>query len=209
MRSSILGIAAALLLAGAPVLPAAAAPQLVSLQNPVELTPSDRIMGKTDAPVTIVEYASMTCPHCAEFDETIFPEIKKNYIDTGKARYVFRDFPLDQLAVKGAVLARCAPPERFFGFIDVLFRNQAAWVTASDPMVPLARFAKLGGMSDEQFNKCMADTALADQVLGQRLEGAQKFDIDATPTIIINGRKVQDARTYADYDRLLSQAAGS
>src|SRR5689334_24538334 len=91
------------------------------------VTPQDHVLGKAEAPVTIFEYASLTCPHCAAFDQETLPKIKENWIDTGKAKLVFRDYPLDQAALKAAMLARCAPPDRFYGFIDVLFQSQTSW----------------------------------------------------------------------------------
>ena len=169
--------------------------------------PTDHVLGKPDAPITIIEYALMTCPHCADFNKTILPEIKRDYIDTGKAKLVFRDFPLDQLAVKGAMLARCAPSDRYFAFIDTLFANQGSWAASRDPVAALSRIARLGGLSEDQFNKCMADKSVEDAVLAQRIAGSKEFNVEATPTIIINGKKVDQAHSYADYDRILKAAS--
>ena len=115
----------------------------------------DRVLGKADAPITIIEYASLTCPHCADFDKEVLPELKTKYIETGKAKLVYRDFPLDQWAMRAAMLARCAPADKYFSFIDVLFQNQITWATAKDPMAALEKIGKLGGVSSEQFNACM------------------------------------------------------
>src|SRR6185312_9948829 len=127
--ASILGLAG--LVAPAPV---AAAPgvQLAAADTPVE-APGDRILGKADAPITIFEYASLTCPHCAAFETETLPKLKKEWIDTGKAKLILRAFPLDASALKASVLARCAPPERFYGFIETLFASQLAWARSDDP----------------------------------------------------------------------------
>jgi protein-disulfide isomerase len=152
-----------------------------------------RTLGDPKAPVTMIEYASMTCPHCGHFATEILPEIRKQFVDTGKLKIIFRDFPLNQPAVQGAMLARCAPPERFWGFIDAMFRGQRNWAFSADAVAPgLARIAKLGGLSQEQFDACMANKDIENQVLNQRLEGAKQFNIEATPTFIINGRKMTD-----------------
>src|SRR6185312_15839778 len=105
-------------------------------------TPQDHVLGKADAPITITEYASLTCPHCAEFDRDTLPKIKKNWIDTGKAKLVYRDFPLDQLALRAAMLARCAPPDRYFAFINTLFQSQDTWARSSDPEQALERIGR-------------------------------------------------------------------
>ena len=111
----------------------------------------DMVVGSDDAPVTIIEYASMTCPHCADFHLNTYGKLKEAYIDTGKVRLVFREFPLDGLALQASMLARCAGPKRFFAFIDVLFTQQAGWARASDPMSALARIGRLGGVGAKKF----------------------------------------------------------
>lgn len=168
---------------------------------------ADRVLGKADAPITMIEYASLTCPHCADFSQNIFPEIKKQYIDTGKLKFIYRDFPLDQLALQAAVLARCAPPDRYYGFVDVLFEKQASWAGAKDPVAALEKLAKLGGMSDEQFKGCMANQPLQDAVLAQRIAAVKEFNVEGTPTIIVNGKKIENGRGFADYDKILKPLA--
>ncbi|WP_374303041.1 DsbA family protein [Ferrovibrio sp.] len=148
----------------------------------------DMVIGKADAKITIIEYASLTCPHCAAFHADILPAVKADYIDTGKAKLVFRDFPLDNLAFAGAILARCGGPDRYFTFLNVLFAQQRQWATASDPKAALTQIARLGGVSAEQFDACLADKALGDYILNSRLEGNQKFNVNSTPTLIINGK---------------------
>jgi len=175
----------------------------------VPLNPDDRILGKADAPITIVEYASLTCPHCAAFARDTLPKIKAEWIDPGKAKLVFRDFPLDGSAVKASVLARCAPPEKFYGFIDVLFSSQESWARNPDPTPGLARIAKLGGMSEEQLNACMADNALQDKVLASRLTAEKEYKVESTPTFFINGTKLTGALPYEQFDEALKKAASA
>ena len=170
-----------LLLAGLLALPALA-------QNASDPRLQDMVLGQPDAPITIIEYASLTCPHCASFHAEVLPAIKTEFIETGKAKLIFRDFPLDQLAFAGAILARCAAPEKYFTYLNVLFAQQRQWATAQDPIAALRQIARLGGMPAEQFDTCLADKALGDYILAQRLEGNQKFNVNSTPTLIINGK---------------------
>jgi protein-disulfide isomerase len=174
-----------------------------SAQNP----PEDRFLGKPDAAITVIEYASLTCPHCADFHKEILPKLKAAYVDTGKAKFIYRDFPLDQYALRAAALARCAPADRYFAFLDVLFQQQNLWTSAPDPMVPLARIARLGGLSDAQFQACMADQALADSILASRLVGARDLQVESTPTLIVNGKKISRIRSFEDLDAVLKPLA--
>ena len=167
------------------------------------------VLGDENAPVTIIEYASLTCSHCASFHRETLPEIKQRYIDTGKARLVYRDYPLDQVAVMAAVLAHCAGKERFFGFLDVLFRSQNLWMRASDPREALARIGRLGGLSRSDMDACFADGELESSIYASRVDGAKEFDIRSTPTFIINGEIVAGAQPIEQIasviDRLLSE----
>jgi len=170
------------------------------------VTPQDHVLGKADAPVTIIEYASLTCPHCAAFDRETLPKIKENWIDTGKAKLVFRDFPLDGWALRAAMVARCAPPERYFGFIDALFHGQDVWARAANPEAALGRLAKLGGISDEKFQSCMKDNQLADAVAASRLTAEKEYGVESTPTFFVNGTKLVGEQSYADFDKALTAA---
>ena len=167
----------------------------------------DMVIGNPHAPVTIIEYASFTCPHCATFHVNTLPELKKVWLDSGKAKLIFRDFPFDQWALRAAMLARCAGPKRYFAFVDVLFKQQRTWARANDPLAALARIARLGGIGKIQFDACMNDRALSDSVLKSRIEGAEKFDVNSTPTLIINGKKSAGALSFEEMDRLLKQAS--
>jgi protein-disulfide isomerase len=168
---------------------------------------ADRTLGKPDAPITIIEYASLTCPHCAEFNKEIMPELKARYVETGKAKVIYRDYPLDNWALKAAMVARCAPADKYFNFIDVLFQNQVTWATAKDPKAALERIAKLGGMSSEQFDACLANKSLEDAILAGSLKGQKDFDITGTPTIIVNGKKVDNPQSFGDFDKILKPLA--
>ena len=163
----------------------------------------EMVVGSADAPVTIIEYASMTCPHCADFHLNTYGKLKEAYIDMGKVRFLFREFPLDGLALQASVLARCAGPKRFFAFIDVLFEQQAGWGRAADPTAALARIARLGGVGAKKFQACLADRALGDSILKTRLEGSSEYDITGTPTFIVNGEKHKGSFSFPAFERLL------
>jgi len=172
-----------------------AAPKPVETFAEVPIRNGEYFLGKRSAPVTIVEYASMTCPHCAHFATKVLPTIKTEYIDTGKARLVFRDFPLDQLALRAAMVARCAGKNRYFGFIDAFFSTQDKWARDTNPVAGLARIALLGGMSQADFDACMKNQKVADTVLNFRLEGDKTYHVNSTPTLIIGGEKFDGGLT--------------
>ena len=190
----------------------AVAPARAQEKAPVP-SPDDISLGKEDAPITIFEYGSLDCPHCAEFEETTLPKIKEAWIDTGKARLVFRDFPLSGAAVNAAMAAHCAPKEQFYGFVDVLFRNQATWghyeqrdpkLRAQMAQASLAKLVKVGGMSDETFNKCMADEALRKRIIDTAFQGQSDYGVDSTPTFFVNGVKLVGARPYEEFAKELA-----
>jgi protein-disulfide isomerase len=166
-----------------------AAPKPKATFTSVEITPDDFVLGKADAPVTVVEYASLTCPHCARFHADVLPAIKKDYIDPGKVRLVYRDFPLDNSALMASVVARCGGRERYFAFLDALFSAQEKWARDSNPSAALSRIALLGGISQSDFNACLNNQSMVDAVVKQRLDGDKKFGVNSTPTLIVNGEK--------------------
>lgn len=169
--------------------------------------PQDRVLGKADAPITIVEYASMTCPHCARFHKDVLPKLKEKWIDTGKAKLVLREFPFDAAALQAAMLARCAPPERFQPLIETLFETQDSWAVAKDWRGALERTAKLGGISKKDFDACLGNKALEDQVVQSRLVAATQLGVNSTPTFFVNGTKLEGAPTVEAFDQLLSGLA--
>ena len=173
----------------------------------------DTVIGDSNAPVTLVEYSSLGCPHCAEFHAKTLPQIKKNYIDTGKVKFIIRDFPLNGPSFAAAMMARCTKPERRAQFIEVLFANQESWTSAQDPKAALARIGKLGGMGQAEFDRCTSDQALFEGIQKLQLEAQQKYDVNATPTFIImksqnsDGEKISGAQPYEVFEKAFATAA--
>lgn len=199
----------ALLLLTAAAFPAAAqttgpAPGAAAL---LDVTPQDRVLGKADAPITIVEYASLTCPHCAHFAKDVLPTIEKKWIEPGKAKLVLRPFPLDEPALRAEMLARCVPPERYYPLIDTLFRTQETWAVAKDWHAALERVARVAGMSPKEFEACLANKALEDQIVQSRLTASTQLGVDATPTIFVNGKKFEGRPTAEVFDQFLAGTA--
>ncbi|GAK71783.1 hypothetical protein RRU01S_20_00440 [Agrobacterium rubi TR3 = NBRC 13261] len=149
----------------------------------------DRALGDPNAPVKIVEYMSMTCPHCAHFHNTTFDEIKKKYIDTGKVYFVIREFPFDPRAAAAFMLARCAPEQQYYPFISMLFKQQQSWATAQDARAALLQMSKLAGFSQETFEACLTNQKLLDDVNATMQRGATEFGVNSTPTFIVNGKR--------------------
>jgi protein-disulfide isomerase len=154
----------------------------------------EQVLGNANAPVTIIEYASMTCPHCAHFHETTYPELKKRYIDTGKVKFIFREFPLDPLAAAGFMLARCAGDGKYFPMIETLFAKQNEWVVQK-PLEPLLTIARQAGFTKESFDACLANQKVLDGIEEVRSRGAQKFQVNSTPTFFVNGKRLSGAVT--------------
>ncbi|MFZ3357254.1 MAG: DsbA family protein [Xanthobacteraceae bacterium] len=148
----------------------------------------DVMLGSDKAPVTIIEYASMTCPHCAHFSENTFPELKKRYIDTGKVRFTLRTFPLDQLAAAGFMIAICGGKDKYMPIVETLFAKQENWIV-KDPVPPLKEIAKQFGITEDQFNKCLANQKVLDNIQAVR-DHAVKLGVNSTPTFFINGKKM-------------------
>jgi len=163
----------------------------------------DVVMGKDDAPVTIIEYASMTCSHCAAFNAETFPGLKSKYIDTGKVRYILREFPLDPLATAGFMLARCSGPEKRNAMVDLLFAQQKNWAFTEKPIEALANLVKQTGMKQETFESCLKDQALYEKVNDVRNRASEKFNINATPTFFINGKKQSGELSPDQLDKIL------
>jgi protein-disulfide isomerase len=162
----------------------------------------DHALGDPDAPVTIIEYASLTCPHCADFHEEVLPELRERYIEPGKVRFVYRDFPLDQRALAGAALAQCVGPDHYFGLLDVMFETQENWARA-ESLEPLKRLGRLAGMSEEQMNACLQDQELVDGILQKRLDAQQQHDISSTPSFIIDGETYSGSRSIDEFVELI------
>ena len=203
-HSATVALAAALLTSTA--LPPFAAAQAQGSMTiaPAEMMKPDALpemsMGDEKASVTVIEYASMTCPHCAHFQETTFPEFKKRYIDTGKVRYIFREFPLDTLAAAAFMLARCAGEKdstRYFAMIDTMFRQQRQWAVEK-PIPPLLAISKQAGFTEATFNACLANQKMLDGIESIRQRAVDKFKVQSTPTFFINGVAYPGALSIED-----------
>jgi protein-disulfide isomerase len=173
---------------------------------PVSEILADRMMGDANAPVTIIEYASLTCPHCAKFQSETLPEVEKNYVDTGKVKLIFRDFPLDRLALAASMMARCAPKERYFGLISSLFKGQGTWARDPDPRGALAGVGRLAGMPPGTFEACLNNREILDGILKQRKEAETKYKVNSTPTFIVNGKKVEGEQSYEAFAKIIDSA---
>ena len=167
----------------------------------------ENVLGKEDAPYTIVEYSSMTCPHCAHFHTEVLPELKKKYIDTGKARYIIREFPLDNVAAAAFMLARCVDQAKYFDFVDLLYANQAEWAFKDNPLPGLQKFAKQVGFTEERFNECIKDEKLLKYIEGVRNRADTEFGVRATPTFFINGKRLKGV-DISDFDKIIGGTDG-
>ena len=165
---------------------------------------SDTAIGAADAKVTVVEYGSMTCGHCANFATKVFPELKTKYIDTNKVRFVFREFPLDNLAAAASMLARCAGGDKTFPMVETLYEKQADWAfTNGNPVPKLFDIAKQAGFTQESFDKCLTDQKLLEQITAQRTAASDKFGVSSTPTFFVNGKRLQETPTVAAFDKMI------
>jgi len=165
----------------------------------------DLVMGSADAKITVVEYASMTCGHCKNFHTKVLPEFKTKYIDTGKVRLVFREFPLDPRAFAASMLARCAGDDKTLALIGALFETQADWAYVKENPTPkLFEIAKQAGFTQESFDKCLTDQALLDKLTAIRTRAAETFGVNATPTFFINGVRHTEGPTIEGFDKALA-----
>ena len=204
-----------LLIGGAAVVVLAGAGGVWMYQNrtvpktPVDLmTPGplgEQSQGKDDAPVTIIEYASMTCPHCASFHATTYPELKKRFIDTGQVRFIFREFPLDSVAATAFMLARCANKDRYFSMIEVLFKQQNTWAVGppGSPLPPLLDIAKQTGFTEESFNACLKDQKVLDGIKWVFDRGSA-LGVQSTPSFFINGKLHGGALTIEQIEKTIA-----
>jgi protein-disulfide isomerase len=162
----------------------------------------DKILGSEKAPVTIVEYASVTCPHCASFHRETYPTLKSKYIDTGKVRLIFREFPTQpaQIAIGGFMLARCAG-DKYFPMLDAIFEQQQSW--AQDPYNGFLRIARQAGLSEERFESCLKDQKLAEAIQEVAIRGNKEFKVESTPTFFINGKKYAGSLSVAELEKIL------
>ncbi len=171
----------------------------------------DRVKGSPSAPITLIEYSSFTCSHCAGFFKTVLPEIEKRYIDTGKVRFIYRDLPTDGAALKAAALARCMPENQFFSFVSILYKNQFSWLRSMKRDEALQQYAQMAGLPPEKAKTCAEDPKLLDALIAMRTEAVEKYGIQATPTFIINNGEdkilgAQDFEVFAAaFDKILAK----
>jgi len=203
-RQLLLGAAAsALLSAVAAIVPRDAFADTISQVELMQAGPlGEEAIGSENAPVTIVEYASMTCPHCAHFHETTFPQLKEKYVDTGKVRFVFREFPFDPVAAGAFMLARCAGPGKYFPMIELLFRSQKTWAVEK-PLGPLLTIVKQAGFTEDSFKACLTNQKMLDGIEWVRARAAEKFKVDSTPTFFVNGERVNGAVSLEEFDKVI------
>jgi len=181
----------------APTAPGVTLPSGAAAELMVPGPLGEQEIGSPTAPVTIIEYASMTCPHCAQFHEQVYPELKKAYIDTGKVRLIFREFPLDPLSAAGFMLARCSDKDKYFPMIETLFAQQKDWVVQK-PLQPLLAIAKQAGFTQESFDACLANQKVLDGIEEVRARAAQKFQVTSTPTFFVNGKMLRGSPTLEE-----------
>lgn len=191
---------------GAGAIGPAQAQAKVDLAKLLEAPPlGERSLGSADAKVVIVEYASTTCPHCANFHTQIFPTVKKDYIDTGKVRFIFREFPLNDADLAAVMLARCAPEDKYFPLIDVYFEQQKSWA-AGNPRDELFKIAQLAGFTNESFEACLKNEQVAKGIIEGRERAEQEFGVDSTPTFFINGEILRGAESAEEFKKLIDAA---
>jgi protein-disulfide isomerase len=198
------GVAAAIGLSPLRLIGEAFAQSAADVAKPVSLP--DMVLGPANATVTVTEYASMTCPHCAAFTETVFPKIKEAFIDTGKIRFVFREFPLDIKAAAGSMLARCIAKDdapKYFAVIDLLFKQQNDWVM-KDTAATLTRIGKQAGLSQQAVEDCLKDQALLDKIAADQKFANEVLKVNSTPTFFINGEKLTGETSFEEFSKKIT-----
>jgi protein-disulfide isomerase len=198
------GAAAAIGLSPLRLISEASAQTVADVSKPVSLP--DMALGPKDAAVTVVEFASMTCGHCANFTETVFPKIKAEFIDTNKIRFVFREFPLDIKAAAGSMLARCIAKDdagKYFAVVDMLFKQQNEWVMKNTAET-LTRIGKQAGLSQQQVEECLKDQALLDKIAADQKFANEVLKVNSTPTFFINGEMLRGEQTFEEFSKKIT-----
>lgn len=190
----------------APTNPALNVPPASELMQPGPL--GERALGNPNAPVTVIEYVSLTCPHCASFHRDVFPRVKREYIDTGKIRFIVREFPIGRAAGNAAIANRCAREDKYFALLSALLARQSEWVSQEVRLDAIYGVAKSVGMSRETFDKCLANQSMIDG-LNEVKQRGRKFGVIGTPTFFANGRKAQGATTYEEFKALVGPPSSS
>ncbi|MCO4848592.1 MAG: DsbA family protein [Yoonia sp.] len=170
----------------------------------------DMVQGSADAPVEILEYASFTCPHCAAFHANVYPQLKADYIDTGKVRFVYREVYFDRFGLWASMIARCGGEMRFFGIADLFYEKQREWTASGDPATiieELRKLAKTAGMTDEMLDACLNDAEKAQDLVGWYEANAKRDDIRSTPSFLIDGEKYANMG-YSEFKAILDEKIG-
>jgi protein-disulfide isomerase len=179
-------------------------PAFAQSPSPAELAEAgplgEQAQGAENAPVTIIEYASMTCGHCADFHNKTYPTLKSKYIDTGKVRYILREFPLDPIAAGAFMLARCAGKDKYFPLVEAFFAQQNTWAVRQ-PIPPMLAIAKQAGFTEDSFKECLANQQVLDGIEWVRRRGQEKFGVNSTPTFFINGKVVRGTMTVEELEK--------
>lgn len=162
------------------------------------ITDFDKVFGDPEAPVTLIEYASYTCGHCAAFHNETFPEVQSAYIDTGLVRFVFRDFPLDGVALYAGMLARCLPDAAFKPMVDLLFEEQRTWIQSDDHVLALIGYAQMAGMSRDAAEACLSDEGLAQRIVALRQQAESEYGVNSTPTFVLEGEVFSGALSFEE-----------
>lgn len=167
---------------------------------------TDLVYGKADAPVTIIEYASLACPHCAAFHEETFPKIKETYIDTGKVKFIYRDFPLGAPALAASMISRCAGPKRHAGMVDLLFKSQRQWARSEKPVDSMAMVARMGGLGPNDVQACIRNTSLMNALQDKAKEATEKYGVNSTPSFFIEGTLIAGAQPFDEFKKVIDAA---
>ncbi|GAB5468542.1 MAG: hypothetical protein Kilf2KO_15720 [Rhodospirillales bacterium] len=206
-RQAVAGLTAVPLLGG--LAARAQAQEVVPLRaDDRGLLPDDRTMGDRDAPAVLIEYASLSCPHCARFHTQLLPQVKSDWIDQGKLLYVYRDFPLNAPALWAAMVALCLEGDAYFGFLDILYQQQNNWLRAEDPGLALFELSQVAGFDRERFETCVGDEATFDRLVMGIEYAEATYGVNATPTLVLNGEKVSP-NGYQDLSDLIAEGQGS
>jgi len=170
--------------------------------------PIDQVLGRPDAPVTIIEYASLTCPHCAHFHENTLPKLKAEWIDTGKIKMIYRDFPTPpaDLSLGASMIAQCSGKDRYFGVLGLLFKSQSKWAASDEPLSEIKRTVRLAGMTGDQVDSCLNRQEIADAIEARAQAGAKAFGIDSTPSLVIDGKIVGGGEPYDTISHAVAEA---
>ena len=174
----------------------------------LQMMPQDVVVGDPNAPVTIIEYSSMSCPHCATFHKTIYPQLKAKYIDTGTAKFTNRHFPLNEPALRAGMLTLCVDKTQTPRFTAVLFEMQEKWAFTPDFLDNLKRIATVGGVTPEQFDACMANKQLEESLLLSRKQATEMLGVNSTPMLFVNGQQLSGHMTMQMFDQAIAKAMG-